>query len=120
MIHSHACTTPASPKRARRAVLRARFGLAGLLALSGLLLASSAARADRHYLLIFGSQTQPKIPRYTHTFCTIVRVADPLPGCANLPLEVHTISWLPATLKVRPFRLHAEPGHNFTLEETLN
>ena len=91
-----------------------------ILALSALLLAGSSAWADRYYLLIFAQQTHPKIPRYTHTFCTIVKVADPLPNCTDLPLEVHTISWLPATLKIRPYRMHPEPGYNLTLEETLN
>jgi hypothetical protein len=91
-----------------------------LLALLLLLLACGSARADRHYLLIFGAQTHPKIPRFTHTFCTLVKVADPSPGCTGLPLEVHTISWLPATLKIKPYRLHPEPGYNLTLEETLN
>jgi hypothetical protein len=81
--------------------------------------ASFAPAGDRHYLLVFGSQTHPKIPRFTHTFCTIVRVADPPPGCIHRIMEVHTISWLPVTLKVRPYRLRAEPGRNLTLEETL-
>lgn len=84
------------------------------------LLATNAAQAEvRHYILIFSAQTHPKIPRFTHTFCTIVRVADPPPGCCGHCIEAHTISWLPQTLKVRPYRLHAEPGRNLTLDETL-
>jgi hypothetical protein len=30
---------------------------------------------DRHYLLVFGSQTTPKLPRYTHTWVTFVHLA---------------------------------------------
>lgn len=91
-----------------------------ILAVSAVLLAADAAQAGvRHYILIFGAQTHPKIPRFTHTFCTIVRVADPPPGICGLCIEAHTISWLPQTLKVRPYRLRAEPGRNLTLEETL-
>jgi hypothetical protein len=90
-----------------------------LAALSALLLVVDSAWADRHYLLVFGAQTHPKIPRYTHTFCTIVKVAEPAPGCSAVGLEAHTISWLPVTLNIKPFRLHAEPGHNLTLDETL-
>jgi hypothetical protein len=89
-------------------------------ALAAGLAATGTARAGaRHYMLIFGAQTHPKIPRYTHTFCTIVRVCDPLPGCTDLRLEAYTISWLPQTMIIHPYRLHAETGHNFTLEQTL-
>jgi hypothetical protein len=92
-----------------------------VFALSVFLLAGNSAHAGvRYYLLIFGAQTHPKIPRFTHTFCTIVKVVEPAPGCSNVGIEAHTISWLPQTMKIKPYRLHAEPGHNFTLEETLS
>ena len=90
------------------------------LALPALLLAVHPVRAEaRYYMLIFSAQTHPKIPRLTHTFATIVKVNDPLPGCSNRCIEAHTISWLPQTLKVKPYRCYDEPGHNLTLEETL-
>jgi hypothetical protein len=88
--------------------------------LSAVLLTANPVRAGaRYYMLIFGAQTHPKIPRKTHTFATIVKVADAPPGCAEPGIEVYTISWLPQTLKVKPFRLHDEPGYNLKLEETL-
>jgi hypothetical protein len=91
-----------------------------MFALAAVLSAVNTAQAGtRHYMLIFGAQTHPKIPRYTHTFCTIVRLVDPLPGCSAFRMEAYTISWLPQTMIIRPYRLRAEPGHNFTLEETL-
>lgn len=91
-----------------------------IIAVSAVLLAADAAQAGvRYYMLIFGAQTHPKIPRFTHTFCTIVQAVDPLPGCSEICIEAHTISWLPQTLKVRPYRLRAEPGRNLTLDETL-
>jgi hypothetical protein len=100
---------------------RKRFVLLEMLALAALVLSVNSARAGvRYYLLIFGAQTHPKIPRLTHTFCTLVRVADPVPGCCDLLFEAHTISWLPRTLKIKPYRLRPEPGYNLTLEETLN
>ena len=37
----------------------------------------------------------------------------------NRTLEVHTISWMPATLDIHPLRFHVEPGMNLTLEFTL-
>ena len=92
-----------------------------MLAVATVLLAANSARAEvRHYMLIFGAQTHPKIPRLTHTFATIVKVEAPPPGCADLRIEAHTISWLPQTLKVKPYRRYDEPGYNLTLEETLN
>lgn len=94
--------------------------LSWMLSLSALFVAAGSAQAGvRYYMLIFGAQTHPKIPRFTHTFCTIVRVTDPPPGCSDLRVEAYTISWLPQTLKVRPYRLRAEPGRNLTLDETL-
>jgi hypothetical protein len=91
-----------------------------MFALTPVLLAANTAQAGvRCYMIIFGAQTQPKIPRFTHTFCTIARVADPLPGCTDSRMEVYTISWLPRTMIIHPYRFRAEPGHNFTLEQTL-
>ncbi len=90
-----------------------------LIAICALLIANSARADVRCYMLIFSAQTHPKVPRFTHTFCTIVRVADAMPGCPAPSFEAYTISWLPQTLKVRPYRLHDEPGRNLTLAETL-
>ncbi|MHB1423678.1 MAG: hypothetical protein ACYC3I_10890 [Gemmataceae bacterium] len=99
---------------------RSRFPL-WMFALSAVLLVANSAQAGcRYYMLIFAAQTHPKIPRFTHTFCTIVKVADAPPGCRSPYIEASTISWLPATLKIKPYRLHPEPGRNLTLEETLS
>src|SRR5947209_7255130 len=49
---------------------------------------------DRYYLLIFGSQSQPLRPKYTHSWATAVRVTDQGPGQAPL-VEASTISWMP-------------------------
>jgi len=90
------------------------------LAVWALLLAPHAVEAgERYYMVIFASQSHPKIPRLSHTFGTIVRVTDAPPGCVNPCIEAYTISWLPQTMKVRPWRLHDEPGENFTLDATL-
>jgi hypothetical protein len=90
------------------------------LAAWALLLAPQAApAAERYYLTVFGAQSQPKLPRFTHTFATFVRVADPSPNDSLPSVQAYTISWLPQTLKVRPFRCHDEPGVNLTLDATL-
>jgi hypothetical protein len=86
-------------------------------ALSWILLAPVAAQAqDRHYLWIFSSQSVPKLPRYTHTWAAFARV-----GCCNgrRNIEAFTISWMPATLEIRPYAVRPEPGANLDLPTTL-
>jgi hypothetical protein len=88
-----------------------------------LLLAPGAAReagaSEYYFALIFGSQSQPKRWRYTHTWETIVRAVGEGPDLNTYQLYVHTISWLPASGKIRPLAIQPEPGANLTLEATL-
>ncbi len=82
-----------------------------------LVLAPATARAqDRYYLWIFSSQSEPKLPKYTHTFATFVHVAD----CNGQSIvDSFTISWMPATLNIRTFAVRPETGVNLTLPFTL-
>lgn len=73
---------------------------------------------ERCFVLIWASQRVPRTARYSHTFVTVVRAAARVPGSVEI-LEVHTISWLPATLDIRPLAVRPEPGVNLTLAETL-
>ena len=92
-----------------------------LLAASALLSAPGFGRAgERHYIIVFGAQSHPKLPRFTHTFATIIKVSDCPPGCTIPPIEAQTISWLPQTLVVHSFRCQDEPGVNLDLPATLN
>jgi hypothetical protein len=84
----------------------------------GDLLATPAPAGERYYLVVFGSQSTPKVPRHTHTWATVVR-AFASAGRAEPALEVSTISWMPATLEIHPGRLTVEPGTNLTLEFTI-
>jgi hypothetical protein len=68
---------------------------------------------DRYYLLVFGSQTTPKLPRYTHTWVTFVRAR---PGAT---IEPHSISWMPATLDIHPWDFTIEPGVNLDLDASV-
>ncbi len=95
------------------------LGLLTLMVGAVLLLPRPIRAGERHYLLIFGAQSHPKLPRYTHTFATFVKAGDCPVGGGAPPIEVYTISWLPQTLKVRPFRCYSEPGANLDLETTL-
>lgn len=72
----------------------------------------------RFYLLVFSAQTVPKIPRYTHSWITFVRVRPSPPGAGSI-IEQHTISWMPRSLRIRTFRPKIEPGVNLTLHESI-
>ncbi|WZO99504.1 hypothetical protein EP7_001111 [Isosphaeraceae bacterium EP7] len=102
-----------------RAVSRLRSASIVALLLVGF--SAATARADdRYFLLIFGSQSSPKVLRRTHTWATFVRAVGEGPDLSTYSLEVNTISWLPATLKVRVWSLKPEQGVNFDLEQSLN
>jgi hypothetical protein len=73
---------------------------------------------ERYYIIVYGSQSRPRVPRYTHTWATVVKTQE-VPGCAPEVAEVHTISWMPADLDIQPWRFTPEPGRNLELHETI-
>ena len=84
-------------------------------------LSAGPARGDeRYFVLIFGSQSSPKVYRRSHTWATFVKAVGEGPDLSNYALEVNTISWLPASLNVKVFSPKPEKGVNFDLEQTLN
>lgn len=96
------------------------------LALFGLLFFANPASADtpapscppaRYYLLLFGGQGNILRPRTAHTWATYVRAEPRADG--TIGLEPFTISWLPATLTIRPWAVRSEPGVNLDLDRTL-
>lgn len=89
----------------------------------GLVLGSagrSTCGEEFHYVLIFGSQSSPKLLRYTHTWATFVRAVGEGPDPRNYAIQVHTISWLPRSLEIHVWRPWPEPGVNLDLYQTLN
>jgi hypothetical protein len=78
--------------------------------LAALLLAAPAD--DRHFLVRYGAQGAPYRTLLTHTWATVVRV-----GPAGVQSD--TISWMPATLDIRPLAVVPEPGVNLTLADTF-
>src|SRR5262245_20057651 len=60
-------------------------------------LAITAPPGERYFIIIFGSQSTPKQPKYTHTWATVVKVTG-CDGPGAPTIEEHTISWLPASL----------------------
>lgn len=75
---------------------------------------------DRYFVMIFGSESTPKRGKYTHTWYTIVRATPNLDAENTYKLDVHTISWMPATLSIRVIKLRAECGVNLDLHRTIN
>jgi hypothetical protein len=73
---------------------------------------------ERYYILIFASQSTPKIPRLTHCWGTVVKVTDQ-PGGAAPAIGSHTISWYPSTLKIKPWHFRVEDGTNLDLHTTI-
>jgi hypothetical protein len=89
----------------------------------GALLASAqpASAGERHYVIFFGSETSPKILKYTHTFATYITVVGEGPDPANYQItRVNTISFLPATLDIHVFAPQPEPAVNLDLYTTLD
>ena len=90
----------------------------GLMALG--LFPGAAKANDVYYVLVFGSQTEPKRLRDTHTWATFVHAVGEGADPNGYALEYLTISWLPRTLDIRVLRPWPEPGVNLDLYQTLD
>lgn len=91
------------------------------LAILPLLAARSPAQPpaqpeDHYFVTVFGTGQNPLRARRTHTFATLTHVRQTEVGPV---VENSTISWMPATLRIRPFALRPEPGVNLTQEESF-
>ncbi|WP_439631605.1 hypothetical protein [Gemmata sp.] len=71
----------------------------------------------RYYFTLFAGQSVPFRPSTAHTWGTYAKVTPAADG--RLSVETVTISWLPETAVVRPFRLRPEPGKNWSLADTF-
>jgi hypothetical protein len=87
------------------------------------LAALGTARADSYYMVVFGAQSMPQLPRYSHSWATFVRIPGDC-GCGPpvqpAPVEWFTISWLPTKVELTPNNPFSEPGRNFGLAETFD
>jgi hypothetical protein len=72
---------------------------------------------SRYYMILFGGQSVPYVPRTAHTWATYAKVTPAATG--SLVVESVTISWLPAFGPVVPTKIRSEPGKNYSLEETF-
>lgn len=74
---------------------------------------------EKYYAVVFGSQSDPRRAKYTHTWTTFMKTTDCGPGQPPI-VEAHTISWMPATLDIEPLRFRVECGTNLDLCTTIN
>jgi hypothetical protein len=85
--------------------------------------ASQSVGCERFVLVVFTSQSTPKLPKHSHTWASLVRIAavfDPNTGASRPEIVcVATISWMPQSLAIKPFVYCVEPGMNMNLEETI-
>jgi hypothetical protein len=89
-----------------------------VVALCAVPAAAQTPPGDHYYMTLFGAQSVPFRTRNTHTFAEFTRTV-PTPA-GEAVVESHTVSWLPATLRVRPLALRPEPGVNLTLQQTFD
>jgi hypothetical protein len=89
-----------------------------------LLVCLGSARADTYYVVVFGAETKPPRPKYSHSWATFVRLPGGCPCGAPAPnggpAEWFTISWLPCKVQLTPNTPFSEPGRNFGLHDTMD
>jgi hypothetical protein len=73
---------------------------------------------EHFYVSVFGSETTPRLPRFTHSWALLIHTTEQGEG-REPKIESHTISWMPATLDIRTCSFHVEEGTNLGLHETL-
>ncbi|HEY1376638.1 MAG TPA: hypothetical protein VGF55_07580 [Gemmataceae bacterium] len=86
--------------------------------------ALGTARADTYYVIVFGAESKPPRPKYSHSWAVFVH----FPGCGPCgppapdagPPEWFTISWLPCKVEMTVNTPCAEPGRNFDLPTTFD
>jgi hypothetical protein len=100
--------------------LRIKFLAYGIALLAQLCVSETPTRAaEFYYVTVFGSQRDATSPCLTHSFATFSRAAGSGPCAENYNLESFTISWMPRSLELCPWRLLPEAGVNLDLFHTL-
>lgn len=72
---------------------------------------------DRYYMMVFGAQAEPNVPRMSHVHAVFVHATQDKWGTRQIQ-EHHCISWLPRSLSVEPLRRVPEAGVNLGLAES--
>jgi hypothetical protein len=83
-----------------------------ILSILTILVVADSAMADEYFAVVFGAQSDPKRPKFSHSWATFVRVGQDSP-------EILTISWMPCKLEITPNRPIAEQGVNLDLQKSF-
>jgi hypothetical protein len=90
---------------------------AGLFAI---LLLPGIVRGDElYYMLVFGAQRPVSHPKHVHTFATFVKAIGTGTNLDAYQTECHTLSWIPASFRLKALALHPEAGSVLDLDATL-
>ncbi len=73
---------------------------------------------DRYFMVVLASEARPRLPKLCHTFATFIKLSE-TDNSESHKMEIKTISWLPASLDIRPLRLRPELGTNLDLKASL-
>jgi hypothetical protein len=88
-----------------------------------LLMASAPAcaqgQSESYYMTIFSAESNSRDPRLSHTFATFVKATGAGDRDKDCQTEVHTISWMPQSLRVVLLRARPERGRNLDLQASL-
>lgn len=77
---------------------------------------SSVSACEKYFVIVFGSQTVPPDPHYSHSFAVFIKASGPP---ENTTICYHTISWLSLDGHFRLRKLLPQPGRNWELHETI-
>lgn len=101
-------------------IFKLLFRSAAFISLVALMSPAAAKAEDLYFMTVYGAQRPIiNLPQYTHTWATFVRLSGPGPDPRAYTAQAITISWMPATLVIRPLSLRPEKGVNLTLEKTV-
>ena len=79
-----------------------------------------SAPTCRYFASVFGAQSTPKRAKYTHTFGFVVKATGFGSDLRAYDLELHAISWMPATLDIKVLKFIPETGTDLDLYDTLD
>jgi len=98
-------------------------GIRSWIAAVALLAVLGSARADTYYVIVFGADSRPLRPKFSHSWATFVRVPGDCPQgppADTRALEWFTISWMPCKIELTPNRLLPERGTNLDLPASFD
>src|SRR5262245_37779106 len=108
--------TPMSQRRASPKLMMAAWTALLVVAWA----TSPAAAGESYFMAVFSSEHRPvNWAHYAHSFASFVKVTGEGARLDGYSFEVVTISWVPRTLNISPYRVLPECGMNLDLASTL-